>query len=318
MSSQRTAPFLKWVGGKSQLLQILSRLITNKSLTYYEPFLGGGAVFFHFADHRRFQRAVLSDTNSELINCYQVVRDNLKDLLKRLDAYHSEPGWNTQEYFGLVKATEYTDPVEQAARTIYLNKTAFNGLYRVNQAGKFNSPFGKYSNPSLYNRRNITACSEALQRFATLRVGDFSAIVKDAQAGDLVYFDPPYVPVSSTSNFTSYAADQFGLERQQALAILFRELFDHGVIVIQSNSDTPLVRKLYGGFDLHIVRAKRSINSKGDARGEINELVIVGKPTCLKIDVPATNYLPDIYPLECPDCGTMYSSSDIICPKCKP
>jgi len=308
--------FLKWVGGKGQLIQILSRLITNKSLTYYEPFLGGGAVFFHFANHHRFQKAVLSDTNEELINCYQVVRDQLTDLLERLDVYRSERGWNTQMLFDHVKSIEHTDPIEKAARTIYLNKLCFNGLYRVNQSGKFNAPFGKYPNPSLYNLKNITACSEALQRFAILQVGDFSETVKDAQAGDLVYFDPPYVPISETSNFTSYAANQFGLEKQKELASLFRELFDRGVIVVQSNSDTPLVRELYEDFDLCTVKAKRSINSKGDARGEINELVIIGKPKDLKIDVPAVNYLPDVFPLECSNCGNVYSTSDIVCPKC--
>lgn len=307
--------FLKWVGGKRQLLKLLAQLITRKSLTYYEPFLGGGAVFFHFADKRRFQKAVLGDINTDLINCYEVVRDQLQSLLQQLNKYQSDPNWNTQTYFKRIRAEKPLTPVERAARIIYLNHTCFNGLYRVNRAGEFNAPFGKYDNPHLYNHANITACSEILQRFATLRRGDFSETVKDAQAGDLVYFDPPYVPVSDTSNFTAYATE-FGVEKQQALSKLFHELFDRGVIVIQSNSDTSFIRDLYKDFDLYTVKAKRSVNSKGDKRGEVNEVVIVGQPKYLKVDVPTMNYLPDVFPLECANCGTVYSTADIVCPKC--
>jgi DNA adenine methylase len=311
----RTKPILKWVGGKSQLLKPLAELITNKSRTYYEPFLGGGAVFFHFADHYRFRSAVLNDYNSDLINCYEVVRDRLPELLRRLDAIKREPDWNTREYFEAVRAQEPTDPIERAARLIYLNKTAFNGLYRVNRAGKFNVPFGKYKNPTLYHHATMIACSEALQTYATLCTGDYADAVKDAKEGDLVYFDPPYVPVSETSNFTSYSS-QFGPDEQQQLATLFRELYDRGVIVVQSNSDAPLVRELYAGFDQHVVGAKRSINSKGDRRGEVNELVIVGKPKDLRIEIPAAPHMTDISPVECTTCGTVYSSSAIVCPSC--
>lgn len=311
---RRTAPFLKWVGGKSQLLKALSELITHKSLTYYEPFLGGGAVFFYFSDRKRFRQAVLNDFNPELINTYEVVRDQLPDLLRSLDAIQDDPMWNSKDYFETMRSSEPGDPIDRAARMIYLNKTAFNGLWRVNRQGKFNAPFGKYKNPRLYSRSGIEACSEALQN-ATLRVGGYYDAVKDAEAGDLVYFDPPYVPVSRTANFTSYAGE-FGSDQQHQLASLFRELYEKGVFVVQSNSDAPLVRELYNGFDMNIVGAKRSINSKGDSRGEVNEVVIVGKPNNLKIDVPANTYLPDIFPLECADCGTIYSSSDIVCIQC--
>jgi DNA adenine methylase len=310
-----TSPFLKWVGGKTQLLRVLSRLITQKSLTYYEPFLGGGATFFHFADRRRFQRAILNDFNPELINCYTVVRDDLGALLKRLDAYKTDPLWNTQPYFEVVRATEQQDPVERAARTIYLNRTCFNGLYRVNRAGKFNAPFGKYDNPSLYDSGKIRDCSEALQRFASLRVGDYAEAVKDAGAGDIVYFDPPYVPVSETASFTAYAG-KFGPAEQRALAELFRDLVKRGALCIPSNSDAPLVRELYEGFDFHIVGAKRSINSKGDKRGEVNELVVIGQPKIWKLDIPASTGLPDIFPLECADCNNIYSTADIVCTRC--
>jgi len=308
----RTAPFLKWVGGKSQLLRVLSRLITHKSLTYYEPFIGGAATFFYFADRRRFRQAVLNDFNPELINCYQVVRDQLPPLLRRLDQYKLDPDWNTEAQFKRVRAEEHADPVEKAARTLYLNRTCFNGLYRVNRSGKFNSPYGKYDNPSLYDPDNILACQETLQRFATLRVGGFAEAVHDAQAGDLVYFDPPYVPVSDTASFTAYAGE-FGPDQQRELAELFRRLVDRGVMCVQSNSDAPLVHELYQGFDSHTVGAKRNVNSKGDKRGEVNELVIVGQPKHLKIDVPAHNYMPAMFPLECADCGAFYSSAEIVC-----
>lgn len=312
---QRTEPFLKWVGGKRQLLKTLSALITHKSRTYYEPFIGGGATFFHFADRRRFQKAVLNDMNPELVNCYTVVRDRLEALVARLDAYRLELGWNTQEHFERVRSAEFDDPVEKAARTIYLNRTCFNGLYRVNKAGKFNSPFGKYDNPSLYDAANIQACSIALRNFAELRCGDYSAAVHDAQAGDIVYFDPPYVPVSDTSNFTSYAG-QFGPAEQKALSDLFRELVSRGVLVIQSNSDAPLVRELYEGFEFHVVGAKRNVNSKGDKRGEVNELVIVGKPAVMNFNVSAVSYVPTNFPVECSACEAIYNSAEIVCPEC--
>jgi len=312
---ERALPFLQWAGGKRQLLQKLSHIITHKSLTYYEPFLGGGAVFYHFADKRRFQKAVLNDVNEELINCYEVVKDRLTELIQRLDAYREDSDWDKEPYFKQVRASKPSDPVEQAARTVYLNRTCFNSLYRLNSKGEFNTSFGKNPNPQLYNLANITACSETLKRYATLRIGDYADAVKDAQAGDLVYFDPPYVPVSETASFTSYTGpDQFGLDEQRTLASLFRELFDRGVIVILSNSDTPLVRELYEGFDRHIVGAKRIINSKADRRGEVNELVIVGQPEELKVDVSAD--LPDAFPLTCADCGTLYSSAEIVCIKC--
>jgi DNA adenine methylase len=309
----RTTPFLKWVGGKRQLLLTLSKLITHKSLTFYEPFLGGGAVFFHFADRRRFQKAVLNDANPELVNCYEVVRDRLPDLIKRLDAYKRDPDWNTKPYFESVRSLIPTDQVKRAARFIYLNRTSFNGLYRVNQAGKFNAPFGKYDNPSLYDYGTLLHCSEALQQFATLRVGDYATAVQDAQAGDIVYFDPPYVPVSFTASFTSYAGE-FGPKQQGELALLFRELVSRGVLTILSNSDTSLVRELYDGFDLHVVRARRNVNSKGDKRGPVNELAVVGKPAVMKVDVLAEG-LP-IFPVECAGCDTVYNTADIVCPKC--
>lgn len=316
MRVSKTTPFLKWVGGKRQLLKTISALITHKSRTYYEPFIGGGATFFHFADRKRFQQAILNDANPELINCYTMVRDRLPDLLKRLDAYRLDPGWNTQAHFEQIRGVEFEDPVERAARTIYLNRTCFNGLYRVNRAGKFNSPFGKYDNPNLYDATNIQACSDALQRFADLRCGDYSAAVHDAQPGDIVYFDPPYVPVSETSNFTSYAG-QFGHNEQRSLAALFKELVARGVMAIQSNSDAPLVRELYADFAIHVVGAKRSVNSKADKRGEVNELVIVGKPSVVDFDVTSVSYTPTDFPTECAVCEAIYNSADIECPQCR-
>ena len=310
-----TTPFIKWVGGKRQLLPELDRLITKKCLTYYEPFLGGGAPFFHFTETARFRKAVLNDVNPELINCYEVVRDRPEDLILTLDSFLESPDWNTSEYYYNMRALEPTASVIRAARFVYLNKTCFNGMHRVNKSGKFNVPFGKYKNPKLYDRETLLSCSEVLKKYATLRCGSFEDAVKDAGPGDLVYFDPPYVPVSETSNFTSYAGE-FVYLHQQKLASLYRELYNRGVMVVLSNSDTPLIHELYSGFDVHIVGAKRSINSKGDGRGKVNEVVVVGIPDNLKIDVSADTYTTPDFPLECAACGNDYTSSDIACTTC--
>lgn len=269
-------PFFKWVGGKTQLLGDLTRLVPPTIGTYYEPFIGGGAAFFHFQSLKRFQRGVLNDVNPTLINCYTVVRDRLPDLIEGLEQVRANPQWNSPEYFYAKRAEEPTDSIERAVRFLYLLKTCFNGLYRVNRKGQFNTPFGKYANPKLYTESDLQACSEALQG-VELRLGSYRDAVVDAQPGDVVYFDPPYVPVSATSNFTAYAGE-FGPEQQRDLAQLFLELVERGVTCVESNSDAPLVRELYQAFQLNVVGARRNLNSDGAKRGQINELVVVGLP----------------------------------------
>lgn len=271
-----TRPIIKWVGGKTQLLPELLRIIPPTSGTYYEPFIGGAAVFLASHESKRFSRAVINDVNPELTNLYQVVRDQPDDLMSKLDVITSTADWNTQEYFTLMRSMSFQDPADRAARFIYLNKTCFNGLYRVNRSGKFNVPFGRYKNPKLYDRATLMACSEALQG-VEIRTGDFSDATRDAQPGDVVYLDPPYVPVSKTSSFTAYSGD-FGPKEQASLAEWVKHLVLRGVTCVLSNSDTPLVHELYGDFELHTVGARRSVNSDGTKRGKINEIVVVGIP----------------------------------------
>lgn len=279
-------PFFKWVGGKTQLLPDLTRLIPVTPGTYYEPFIGGGSSFFYFHSLKRFKRAILNDVNPELINCYTMVRDRLPELIDGLTIVAANPEWNTLPYFLSMRGSAPSDQIGRAVRFLYLLKTCFNGLWRVNQAGKFNTPFGYYKNPTLCDPERLRACSEALQT-AELRLGDFSSAIKDAEPGDLVYFDPPYVPVSKTSNFTAYAGG-FGPEQQEALAKAFRDLVDRGVVCVESNSDAPTVRELYQGFQFNVVQARRNINSDGEKRGKINELVIVGAPTDMRLSEMST------------------------------
>lgn len=275
-------PFIKWVGGKRQLLQYILPKLPAACNTYYEPFLGGGAVFFALQAEGRFEAAVLNDWNSELVNTYQEVRDKpdrLLGILRELkDAYDAAP----KETF-----LAYRNPDDEldakllththwAARFIFLNRTAFNGLYRLNKKGEFNAPWGKYVNPPICDEPTIRAASEAL-KVATIRNGDFEDVCKTAKEGDVVYFDPPYAPVNPTSNFTSYTSAGFTIEDQKRLARLFDELVDRGVHVVLSNSDVPVVHDLYAKHEIHVIPARRNINSKGDKRGPVGEVLVVGR-----------------------------------------
>lgn len=272
-------PFLKWVGGKTQLLAPILKVMPRKIRTYHEPFLGGGAVFFRLASDRRIERAVLSDWNKELVDCYKVVQAFPDELTARLRE-HWNQNWNTPEYYKEMR-DQWPDDlthIDRAARTIYLNRTCFNGLYRVNKSGKFNVPFGKYGNPSLFREENIRACSYALNHFAAILNGDFVVAIDDAEEGDVVYFDPPYVPMSDTANFSSYTSSGFGENDHIRLSIAFKNIVARGGLPVLSNSDVPFVRDLYEGFEMHVVQATRNINSKGDGRGAVGELIIVGRP----------------------------------------
>jgi len=268
-------PFLKWAGGKTQLLEKILGTFPQKVKTYYEPFVGGGAVFFSMASQKRFERAVINDWNQELVNCYRTIRDFPTDLIRQLSdlRYDREVFANMRQ-----QKPEDLEPVHRAARTIYLNKTGFNGLYRVNRAGGFNVPFGKFKTPpKIFEESTIRGCSEALNdRFVSIQSTDFAAVCGEAEKGDLVYFDPPYVPVNQTSDFTSYTSKGFGLEEQERLARLFASLAKKGANVVLSNSDTEIVRKLYAGFTIVEVLARRNINSKADKRGPVTELLVLG------------------------------------------
>jgi DNA adenine methylase len=260
-------PFLKWAGGKRQLLTSLLQHAPSNPPRYFEPFVGGGALFFAL----RPRQAVLADVNKRLIRAYKGVRGSVGKVIRLLQSY---PHDSTFFYrFREADVDDGTD-AEVAAWFIYLNKTGFNGLYRVNRDNRFNVPFGRYANPKICDEPALRACSAALAQ-ADLRVDDFEAVVERAKRDDFVYFDPPYVPLSTTSSFTSYTSLGFGDAEQRRLRDTARRLKERGVRVLLSNSSAPSVRKLYAkGFELAEVSATRVVNSKVTARGAVVELLI--------------------------------------------
>lgn len=275
-------PFVKWAGGKGQLLPELSRRLPRHFRRYHEPFVGGGALFFHLYNSGRLpDGAVLSDYNPELALCYQVVRDEVESLIAALkqherfrldrDYFMDIRGWDRRPDFA------QRNLVERAARTIFLNRTCYNGLYRLNNKGQFNAPFGYYKNPLICDPDNMRAASAALQH-VELTTGDFGEVATRAEPGDLVYFDPPYVPVSATASFTHYTGQTFGPDDQRRLAKLFDALMERGVYVMLSNSYTPLSRELYAAHAVStsIVYASRKINCDGRKRGNVEELIVCG------------------------------------------
>jgi DNA adenine methylase len=264
----RPRPFVKWAGGKRRLLEQYNPYLpsSDQFRCYFEPFLGGGALFFHL----RPKRAVLADLNSELINCYQTVKERPEELIACLRKHKA-----TERYFYKMREMDpqKLSTIDRASRFIYLNKTCYNGLYRVNSKGQFNVPFGRYKHPLICDEEAILGASLALQQ-VQLKVNSFEKTVQQARSGDFVYFDPPYVPLTSTSSFTSYTAVNFGEQKQAALAETVRSLNSRGCLVLVSNSDTKLVRELYRGFVIETVRCSRSINSIGTGRSAIAELII--------------------------------------------
>lgn len=264
------SPFIKWAGGKSRLIAQYAEHFPAEFGAYHEPFLGGGAVFFHLAP----ERALLSDINPRLIETYQALADDPEAVMSRLDAHrrrHSEEHYNRSRH--RLNAGEGRTAADRAALFIYLNKTCFNGLYRENRRGDFNVPIGSYSNPTLYERENLLAVSTRLAG-VTLRQASFDAVLETAQDGDLVYFDPPYFPASATASFTGYAAGGFDVDLQVRLAKVFAELARRGCFVLLSNSDVPAMHELYKGWRLVQVSAARCINSSGAKRGPVGELLV--------------------------------------------
>lgn len=270
--SDAVRPLLKWAGGKRQLLAPIFKRLPAKIETYYEPFVGGGAVFFALAADGRFRRAVLSDQNEELITTYRAVKDDVESVIAVLrEMPHSE------EHYYETRLWNPRLPERRAARMIYLNRTGYNGLYRVNSSGKFNVPFGRYVRPNICDEERLRAVSLALQG-VTLEVSDFEATVKKAKVGDAVYFDPPYVPVSKTASFAQYHHRRFGDDEHVRLAELFTSLGERGVASVLSNSDTPRTRELFSECAHEFVQARRSINSAANRRGATSEILVYGPP----------------------------------------
>lgn len=264
-------PILKWVGGKRQLLPELIEHLPEKYNRYFEPFIGGGALFFYLSP----KDAVINDYNSDLINLYNVVKNNPIELMK--DVLKHE---NTEEYFYKLRnidrnkeAYAKLTSVNLASRMLFLNKTGFNGLFRVNAKNEYNVPYGRYKNPTMFNENNLMQCSEVLKR-TTILNGDFSQIKSMIKKGDLVYLDPPYVPLSDTSSFTSYTDVGFGFLQHEALKELCDYIHSIGAYFIQSNSDTLYVNDTYKKYNIYKVDVKRNISAKIKNRGTISELII--------------------------------------------
>ena len=268
--------FVKWAGGKGQLLEQYKPLFPKKFNRYFEPFVGSGAVFFHVKEAYNPKEAIISDINDELIAAYKVVRDDVESLileLKQHKQYHVSEGKN---YYLKMREKDQNllSDVEKAARFIYLNKTCFNGLYRVNSKGKFNVPMGDYKNPDIIQEDKLRAISMLIKN-TDIRLMPFENVINLAEKGDFVYFDPPYYPLTKGKNFTSYTKDVFMEEEQTKLFEIFRELDKKGCFVMKSNIDTDFVKNLYKDYNIKIVRASRSINSDASKRGKVNELVIM-------------------------------------------
>jgi DNA adenine methylase len=268
------APIVKWAGGKSKLVPALVERMPARWRRYFEPFAGGAALFFRLAP----PRAVIGDINRDLLATYQALAADPDEVIAHLRNHAANHG--ERHYYDVRArwADRATWPRAQiAAAFIYLNKTCFNGLWRVNRAGHFNVPMGRYVKPTICEPTALHAAHRVLQG-ADLRAGDFRATLADAGRGDVCYLDPPYMPVSATANFTTYATAGFTFEHQQALAATARDLVSRGCHVILSNSDVPAIRALYRGFRIDEVRAARSINSNAAKRGDVSELIIVGAP----------------------------------------
>ena len=271
----KAKPFVKWAGGKRQIIDELKKYIPDEFNTYYEPFIGGGALLFELAP----KKAVINDSNAELMNVYQVLCDDLKfkkmcRVLNNYEANHSEDFFyeirnkdKNKNTFN--RLSDYT----RAARTIYLNKACFNGLYRVNSKNEFNVPFGKKSKVNTYDGNNLITVSNYLtMNDIKILNKDFEEVLKDAKKGDFVYFDPPYD--SDNNIFTSYTEEGFGKEEQRRLAKVFKELDQKGVYVMLSNHNTTLINELYKDYHIHVIEAKRNINSNGKKRGKVEEVII--------------------------------------------
>lgn len=267
-------PFLKWAGGKRQLLPEIRKYIPEKFNTYYEVFIGGGALLFDLQP----DNVVINDYNQELMNAYKVIQEDVDSLIELLTIHDKN---NSKEYFYEIRAWDRDDSfsdrtnVERAARILYMNKVNFNGLYRVNAKGQYNVPYGAYKNPNIINEQSLRLISDYLNCIdITFLTGDFVDAVTNAQLGDFVYFDPPYVPLSSTAAFTSYTNNGFNLDDQIRLRRLCDELDARGVKWLLSNSNVEFIQEQYSNYKIEIVNAKRAINSKASGRGKVEEVLI--------------------------------------------
>jgi len=270
-------PFLKWAGGKRQLIPQMKKYFPQKFNKYIEPFVGGGAVFFELYNASLVKNgAIIIDKNKELINCYRVIKDNVNVLIKSLKKHK-----NDEDYYYRIrkldrkpKKYKKLSDIEKASRTIFLNRCCYNGLYRVNSKGQFNVPFGRYKNPTFCDEENLKAVSISLKNVKIIH-DSFEVCLKYAEEGDFIYFDPPYFPLSETSSFTSYTKEDFGIKYQKKLHQIFNELNKRGCKLMLSNSYSNFILDLYNDYEKIILKAKRVINCDSSKRGKIKELLII-------------------------------------------
>lgn len=267
-------PFTKWTGGKRQLLPVIKSLMPDNYNGYFEPFIGGGAFFFDLAP----EKAVINDFNSELINCYLQIKERPLDLIALLTEHQKN---NSKDYFLDLRSVDRDGridamtAVERAARIMYLLRVDFNGLYRVNAKNQFNAPYGNYQNPKIVHSELILSISDYLNSGdIAIMTGDFEKAVKDVKAGDFVYFDPPYIPLSDTSAFTSYTHEGFCYDDQVRLRDCVKRLDEKGAFVMLSNLSSPLVEELYKDFIVHKVDVTRTNGAKASSRGKISEIIV--------------------------------------------
>lgn len=270
-------PFVKWAGGKRQLIPILSENLPKTMGTYFEPFLGGGALLFHILTERNNQRCGISDLNSDLVLTYTTIRDKPEELISSLKNHAKNYQKNSKSYYYSIRESTPKNAIEKTSRLLFLNRTCFNGLYRVNSKGKFNVPLGKYTNPNIVNEDNLRSVSQILQsNKISIYCRDFESVLDDAKKGDFVYFDPPYQPVSDTANFTSYTNKSFTFRDLKRLAELCFQLDSKGCKVMLSNSDSIEVEDMFNQKEWNVkkIEANRSINSNSKKRTGHYELLV--------------------------------------------
>jgi DNA adenine methylase len=263
--------FVKWAGGKTQLINQLVPLLPKNFNRYIEPFVGGGALLFYILQKYPDKEVIISDVNKELMITYEVVKNDVEKLIKKLKEHKTE---HNKEYYYKSRDVDPNtlNDIEKAARFIYLNRTCFNGLYRVNSKGGFNVPMGKYANPDIVQEDKLRLISKLLQN-VTIKCESFEKVLTYAKKGDFVYFDPPYYPLKVNS-FTTYHHEEFLDKEHKQLAEVFKRLDKKGCLVMESNSTADFVRKLYLKYDVKFVNARRVINCRAEGRGIINEIVI--------------------------------------------
>ena len=269
-------PFVKWAGGKRQLMSELERNFPTKFDTYLEPFLGGGAVMFDLLAKRSNLKCNVSDLNSDLVLAYVTIRDRLSRLIESLENHSKNYHKDSTRYYYEVRDQEPKNQIEKVSRLLFLNKTCFNGLYRVNSKGKFNVPMGRYTNPNIVNKENLEIVSKALQtEKIKISCRDFESVINDVKKGDFVYFDPPYQPVSDTANFTSYTHRDFTEDDLERLVDLANRLDSKGCNVLLSNSNSKTVKKLFSSeWNITEIKANRAINSNSQKRTGHKEIII--------------------------------------------